>query len=237
MPLRIIKSHEFDPKSVTFSGMKKGKIGNKTVYLQSGGKKIYLQLPFLRSPYGLSSYTDDSSGKTTWSLDLSLDSENDDAQALRATLMELDDLIVKEVAKNSEEWLGKTFNEDVVKQALYKPIVRPGKDDYADTLKLKITTNPDGSFVPETFNMSRENVELTSIEKGQKCLAIVDVASCWVIDNKIGVTCRLQQVLLDRSERLPSFAFEDVPGLAPAPEKSTAAAVGDFVDDEDLIDE
>ena len=92
--------------------------------------------------------------------------------------MELDDLIVKEVAKNSEEWLGKTFNEDVVKQALYKPIVRPGKDDYADTLKLKITTNQDGSFVPETFNMSLKrgthvNREGTKVSRHRRrCLVL-----------------------------------------------------------------
>lgn len=240
MSLSIIQYKNFDPTKVTFSGLKKGKIGNKTIYLQSEGKKIHMQLPFMRSPYGLSSYSDESSGKTSFSLDLSFDVENEEAQALKAKLQELDELIVEEVARNSEEWLGKKFTKEVVKEALYKPLVRPGKEDYADTIKLKVMCNPDGSFVPETYNMAKERVSLDSIEKGQKCVAIIDIASCWVIDNKVGVTCRLQQVLLDRSERLPSFAFVGIPGLeesaAPASSSETAAAC-EFVSDEDLVDE
>lgn len=63
-------------------------------------------------------------------------------------------------------------------------------------------------------------------------------ASCWVIDNKVGVTCRLQQVLLDRSERLPSFAFVGIPGLDDGPAKPAAKTAGDFVsDDDEMVDE
>ncbi len=45
-------------------------------------------------------------------------------------------------------------------------------------------------------------------------MAIVDVASIWFIDNKFGVTIRLQQALLEQSTKLPSFAFQgiDIPG-------------------------
>jgi hypothetical protein len=39
-------------------------------------------------------------------------------------------------------------------------------------------------------------------------MAIVDVSSIWFIDNKFGVTIRLQQALLEQSTKLPSFAFQ-----------------------------
>jgi hypothetical protein len=118
------------------------------------------------------------------------------------------------VADNSKEWLGKKFNVAVLKEALYKPIVRPGKEQYPATMKLKILTKSDGSFVPEAYNMQRESVSLDTIEKGQKVLAIIDLNQIWFIDNKFGVTIRLQQVLLEQSEKLPSFAFQglDLPG-------------------------
>jgi hypothetical protein len=127
---------------------------------------------------------------------------------LHDSLKELDELIVNTVAENSKEWLGKEFNVAVLREALYKPIVRPGKEPYPSTLKLKIATKPDGTFVPEAYNVRKEPVTLDTIEKGQKCMAIVDVSSIWFIDNKFGVTIRLQQTLLEQSTKLPSFAFQ-----------------------------
>jgi len=51
-------------------------------------------------------------------------------------------------------------------------------------------------------------VTLDTIEKGQKCMAIVDLNQIWFIDNKFGVTIRLQQTLIEHSAKLPSFAFQ-----------------------------
>jgi len=192
-------------------------MGGKAVYLNAGdNKKVYLQLPFMRSPYGLSAFTDESTGRTSYSLDLSFDTENAEAMNLYKKLSELDDIIVNTVAANSKEWMGKEFNVAVLKEALYKPMVRPGKEQYPATIKLKVQTKPDGSFVPECYNMAKEQVTLDSIEKGQKAMAIVDLSSIWFIDNKFGLTIRLQQALFEESTKLPSFAFQGVtfPGAA-----------------------
>jgi hypothetical protein len=61
--------------------------------------------------------------------------------------------------------------------------------------------------------MQRQPVSLDTIEKGQKCMAIIDLNQIWFIDNKFGVTIRLQQTLLEQSAKLPSFAFKglDIP--------------------------
>jgi len=196
---------------VQFSKLRKNKNGGKAVYLNAGdNKKLYLQFPFMRSPYGMSAFTDEATGRTSYSLDLSFDPDNAEAMALHEKLKELDDIIVNTVAENSEEWLGKSFNVEVLKQALYKPMVRPGKEQYPSTIKLKILTKPDGSFVPESYSMQKQPVPLDSIEKGQKAMAIVDLNQIWFIDNKFGVTIRLQQVLFEQSVKLPSFAFQGV---------------------------
>ena len=209
MSLAIQRSSEFSPTDVGFSKLRKNKNGGKTVYLNSGdNKKLYIQLPFLRSPYGLSAFTDEGTGRTTYSLDLSFDNDNAEAMELHDKLKELDEIIVNTVAENSKEWLGKEFNVAVLREALYKPMVRPSKEPYPSTLKLKIATKPDGSFVPEAYSMKRESAPLDSIEKGQTVMAIVDVSSIWFIDNKFGLTIRLQQALLEQSTKLPSFAFQ-----------------------------
>ena len=209
MSLTIQQSTEFSPASVQFSKLRKNKNGGKAVYLNAGdNKKIYVQFPFMRSPYGLSAFTDEGTGRTSYSLDLSFDPDNTEAMELHDKLKELDDIIVNTVAKNSKEWLGKEFNVAVLKEALYKPMIRPGKEQYPSTIKLKILTKPDGEFVPEAYSMQKQPVSLDTIEKGQKCMAIVDLNQIWFIDNKFGVTIRLQQTLLEQSAKLPSFAFK-----------------------------
>jgi hypothetical protein len=209
MSLSIQQSTEFSAASVQFSKLRKNKNGGKAVYLNAGdNKKLYIQFPFMRSPYGLSAFTDEGTGRTSYSLDLSFDSDNEEAMALHNKLKELDDIIVNTVAENSKEWLGKEFNVAVLKEALYKPMIRPGKEQYPSTIKLKILTKPDGAFVPEAYSMQKQPVSLDTVEKGQKCMAIVDLNQIWFIDNKFGVTIRLQQVLLEQSAKLPSFAFQ-----------------------------
>ncbi len=186
-------------------------MGGKAVYLNgAGNSKVYLQMPYMRAPYGLGSYTDENTKKTTYSLDLSLDPNDPSASLVLDKMQALDELVVTTVAKNSEDWLGKKYNLAVIKEALYKPIVRPSKGDYPATMKLKVLVDRNGTFIPEAYNSRRENVSVDTIEKGQKVMTIIDINQIWFIDNKFGVSIRLQQVLLEPSKKLPSFAFQGV---------------------------
>ena len=71
MSSMIQRYENFDPSTVILSSMKKGKNGGKSVYINAQGgtnKKLYLQLPFMRSPFGLSAFTDEATNKTSYSL-------------------------------------------------------------------------------------------------------------------------------------------------------------------------
>lgn len=233
MSLAITQASEFTPSEVGFSKLRKNKNGGKAVYLNKGGNnKLFIEFPKLRSPYGLSAFTDEGTGRTSYSLDLAFDTDNAEAMELRKKFEQLDEIIVNKVAEHSTEWLGKPYNVEVLKQALYKPLVRPGKDEYPATIKLKVLTKNDGTFVPETYNMQRQAISLDSIEKGAKVYTIVDLNQIWFIDNKFGVTIRLSQALVEQSAKLPSFAFQGVS----IPEPSNNAAVDDD-DEEDFVDE
>ena len=59
-------------------------------------------------------------------------------------------------------------------------------------------------------------------------MAIVDLNHIWFIDNKFGVTLRLQQTLLEQSAKLPAFAFQGVD----LPDEADGE-----VDDDDEIEE
>ena len=207
-------SQQFDPSSVVFTKMKKNNNGGKTVYInaQDGKRKLYLQLPFMRSPFGMSAFTDEATNKTSYSLDLSFDRDNEEGLVLAEKLKALDEIIIKTVADNSKEWLGKVYDINVIREALYKPLVRQAKDDYPDTIKLKIMTKPTGEFLAEAYDSSRQMISVDQIEKGQRCACIVDVNQIWFIDNKFGVSVRLSQVLCEQSVKLPSFAFQGLDG-------------------------
>ena len=234
MSLAITQASEFNASDVNFSKMRKNKNGGKAVYLNKGGNnKLYIQFPKLRCPYGLSAFTDEGTGRTSYSLDLAFDPENAEAVELRKKFEQLDELIVNKVAENSLEWLGKQFNVEVLKQALYKPLVRIGKPEYPATIKLKVLTKTDGSFVPESYNMTREAIPLDTVEKGAKVYTIVDVNQIWFIDNKFGVTIRLSQALVEQTAKLPSFAFQGIN----FPEPSTEDVVDDDEDEDEIVDE
>ena len=209
MALQITLASDFQASAINFSKLRKNKMGGKTVYITKGGKdKIFLQLPYMRAPFGLSSYTDESSKRTSYSLDLSFDENVSDVEKL---FKDIDEYVLKTVHENSVEWLGKQYNIEVMREALYKPLFRPGKGEYPGTFKMKILTDMrTGEFIPEAYNASRTIVPLDSIEKGQRMMTIVDFSQIWFIDNKFGVSVRLQQCLLAPSKKLPAFAFQGV---------------------------
>lgn len=229
MSNNIQVSNQFEPSTVIFSALKKNKNGGKSVVLTRGDKKkLYLQLPFMRSPFGLSAFTDESTNKTSYSLDLSFDNDNEEAQELATKLRELDEIILNTVATNSKEWLGKKYDINVIREALYKPLVRQGKEGYADTLKLKVQTNSTGEFVSEVYNSNREQISMDDIERGQKCMCIVEIGQVWFIDNKFGVSVRLSQVLCGESNKLPKFAFQ---GLENNDDEYVEEIMNDLIDE------
>ncbi len=220
--MNTILFSEFDASKVAFGAFRKNKNSSKSVYITDSNKnKLYLELPYMRAPFGLSTYEDEKTKNKSYSLDLSFDKNDESLLALQEKFKKLDEIVVNLVAKNSVEWLGKAYNVNVLEQALFKPMIRSGKGDYASTMKLKILVNQNGDFVPEAYNTKFERVPLDSIEKGQKVKTIIDVNQIWFVDNKFGITVRLLQVLLEPSKKLPPCAFRDInPQKASTPEGS-----------------
>lgn len=220
----ISKFTSFNASDVRFSEVKKNKMGGKAIYLSgaNGGKLVY-QLPLLKAPYGLSDFTDKASGKVSYSLDLSLDDQD-----VLAKLTAFDDRVLDFVASNCTACLGKEYKKDVIKEALHKPLVKVSKGGYAPTLKLKVATNPDGSFEPAAYTMEQALTSVDKIGKGTMVHTIVEFSSIWFIDNKFGVSVRLQQVLFAPTAKLTGFAFT---GVETAASKANSAG-----DSEEAID-
>lgn len=228
--MKIAHHSEFDASTVTFSDMRKNKMGGKAVYLSTNNNnKVMIELPKMRAPFGLGEYLDQNSNRTTYSINLSLDGQDD----LMAKLRAFDDVIVKTVAKNSNAWLGKKHSEAVVRDALYSPIVKdPSDPKYSPTIKLKILTDGENNFKPKVFNSKREVADLRDIEKGQSISSIIEVSQVWIIDNKCGVSIRLSQGKLHPTDKLVEYAFRDDDDEEEEEEEEV-----EYEEDEAVIDE
>jgi hypothetical protein len=204
-----IMFNTFDPSALVFSDMKRNTSGGKTIYLRRAANTAALfELPVMRAPFGLSSYTDTKTNKTSYSIDLSMD-----VPEVAEFFSKVESAVLNHVVSHSEEFLGKTFSREVAESALFKSAIRHGKEPgkYPPTLKLKVLTDRDGGFVPKAYDSSKEPIGLDEIQKGQKVRTIVDINQVWIVDNKFGVTVRLSQIMAFPVNTLPDCAFSDEP--------------------------
>jgi hypothetical protein len=206
MATPIVKNlNAFDANTLTFSGLRKNAKGGKMIYVNTpGGSKVFFELPVLRSPFGLSSYTDQASGNVSYSLDVSLEDQETISQ-----IRTIESLILDHVCKNTEELLGRKYSEDVIKQALFKSCIRESKDGkYAPTLKLKVL-HRDNVFSVNAYDAYKNPTEIDTLQKGQRVKTIIDFNQVWIIDNKFGLSVRLKQVMMMPTTELSGCAFTD----------------------------
>lgn len=195
----------FDANSFMFSGLRKNAKGGKMIYINApGNEKVFFELPVLRAPFGLSSYTDQNSGNVSYSLDVSLDD-----QTLVDYIKNLESIVLDHVCNNSEELLGRKYSEEVIRQALFKSCIRESKDGkYAPTMKLKVMSR-DGVYDTKAYDWSRRESSIDVLQKGQRVKTIVDINQVWIVDNKFGLSIRLKQILMMPTTELNGCAFGD----------------------------
>lgn len=194
----------YDANTIGFSALRKNAKGGKMIYVNTPNQKTYFELPVLRAPFGLSSFTDQNSGNVSYSLDVSLED-----QATVAKIRAIEALVLDHVTKNSEELLGRKYSPEIIKEALFKSCIRESKDGkYAPTLKLKVM-HTDGVYAVKTYGPNKEPADLGELQKGQRVRTIIDINQVWIIDNKFGLSLRLKQVMLMPTTELKDFAFDD----------------------------
>jgi hypothetical protein len=193
----------FNATDVKFSDIRKNAKGGKAVYLNSNaGQKLIFQLPALRAPFGLSDFKDEAGKVQSYSLPLSLDKPE-----VVASLQALDERALDFITENSAELLGKKMSREVIKEGIYKPLVRvSSKEGYAPTLNLKVLMK-DGAIATEAYSAARQPVPLTDLEKGQAVSAIIDINQIWRTPAGVGITVRVHQVMFAPTNKLKPCAF------------------------------
>lgn len=207
----IILAKNFDTNNVSLEDVKVNNLGGKVVYLKfDGQKKITMQTPRVAAPFGLSTYTDDKTGITKYSIDMSFKGMDADPkiEMLHNKMTNLDNMIITEAEKHSKEWFGKKMSKEVV-EALYRPIVKLAKDPtkYAPTMKLKITNTSKGEMNVEAYDTKREKIDMKDVIPGSHIRGIIECGSIWFVNKQFGVSWRLVQVEVQKPDKVSGFSF------------------------------
>ena len=205
----IYNIHEIDPfnglsvSDIKFSDVRKNARGGKAVYLNhKAGGKIMLKFPALRAPFGLSTFTDEGTGKvTSTSMPLSIDNP-----AVAAKLDEINKIVLDFVADHCEDLMGKKMSRESLADQYKSPFKPSTKEGYSPILNLKVLMK-DGAIATEAYSASRQPTALTDLEKGQAVNAIIDINQIWRTPAGVGITIRVHQVMFAPTSKLKPCAF------------------------------
>ncbi len=143
----VITPEQMNPSEFTFSKVFTDNNNRKMVFVNNGSSKVIVATPKMWLPKGLSRIRkkDAKNDKEdSFVVDLSLQ----ESDALFHKLVELDDVVKKQIKKNSMEWLKKAKVNDEVVDDRYKPIVNvyepEGSDKVYHSVQLKVERENDG---------------------------------------------------------------------------------------------
>ena len=196
---------------------------------------ILLQTPPMTAPFGISSFTDDDTGKVSYNLNLAFKGMETEPKlaAFFDGLKQVDKAAVDHLTGNSEVYFGEQMPRTLV-QYNYTPLVKPGAKDkknpdvvYAPSMQIKLPPPPQPTASPAleiyddkkqlVYNNTHPITDMDHLSKHSVVMAIFEMRAVWFVGKGYGLTTRLQQVLvLKKPQKLSGFAFEDDDGATNA---------------------
>ena len=229
MNTSIQRPNTVDFEQFQFSDVTVNKYGGKSCKVKYQGQDLYLQLPRMRLPYGLSVYEEkDPNGnvlKSKYSLDFSLSGfeMNESGEPVNPRIYEffkflegMQEMLHTAASKNSHEWLGIDGASIEVAKALCRDEIRYAKDKitkkptnkYAPTFKARVGFY-EGRFICNAFNQDREPISdlSDSCPGGSEAISIVKLNNITFAGGKCGYSWNVHQVKIFPPTRMPSYAF------------------------------
>lgn len=118
------------------------------------------------------------------------------------TLTEYDEDIVTQAEKNSEEWFGRKFDKNAIKNA-FDPSVSAG---ILEAPCAKRNSN----IVTKFFDENKNEVDSTILVSGAKYDLLVELSGLWFIKKTFGPVWRLIQIRRRKESTLPqAYMFKD----------------------------
>lgn len=265
MSSSVVQSTNFNTANVTFSQVKNLDSGAKTAYLNYDGRSLIVQTASMNVPYGINKF--DKNGPVKYSVDLSFrgyeDGSNKKMKSFYDMLSALDEYMIDQGVKNSQQWFREKLSRDVVKR-FYTPMIRISKDangnpkPYPPTLKVSLKQRRGSeAFEVQVYDENKQPyvdnegnaVPLTEVlVKGSQVTCLVQCTGVWFAGtSKYGLSWKVVQIRVDsipESINGCGFVNEDeddetapapVSRRAPAPAPAPVQMEDDEVDDEEVF--
>lgn len=114
----------------------------------------------------------------------------------------IDDEIISQAEKNSEEWFSKKFDRDTLKAAFDSSIS-------AGILEAQFARK-NTVVMTKVFDNSKNEVALDSLVPGTKCDILVELVGLWFIKKSFGPVWRVAQARLKKETKfIQQYMFED----------------------------
>ena len=211
------KFSNVDLNEITFSEPRPYGTQAKIVYVNHKGRQLVMQTPKLGLPYGLSCYTNED-GVSKYSIDYSLNTEDEKAQQFQQLLENLDDKILNSIVENSKEWLNKAKMSKEVAAALYTSSIKHHMEDgersgkYPPTFKTKVAYYDNKFARLKVFDSITKEVQEdleSALPKGCKLTGLVKLSGIWLAGGKTGLVFETVQAKADAVTSSDTYAFDD----------------------------
>lgn len=205
---------------------KKGDSGKKNVSqaryasLKLNNDIFSLQIPEMKSPFGLNVWENDN-GTKKYSILLSFDGLNErmPLQVFKKLFEDIDNKVLQHALDNSQEWFKKKYNNLEVVKAIFTPSIKPSIDKETGEVtdrwpsKIKIDLEQkDGQFLFECFDKKQNRVNILDhdMKKGS-IITIIQCGGIWVVGGKFGIKWKAKQICIKPVKNFKEFAFIDNP--------------------------
>jgi len=225
---------KFDTDNIEFAEPKVNQVGGKSVQVRRNGRRITLQLPWMRAPYGVNRarYGDPNStdGQPSFQVSFKGMDAKDSIRIAHEKFIEFEDFIKNEgLQKNSMQWVKKKKISADLANEMYKSNIAQSRDEngepdgrYPDTIKFKFPTNEAGQVTTLFFDskdidaknfsqMGSDDVSKLTEHRGMKGFEvrlIVSLRSVWIGASNVGTSWVINQCIVRRPEGISnSYAY------------------------------
>jgi len=226
----VIKIENLKIENVRLSPPKVNKRGGKNIYINyvyntnEQPKKLRIQLPFMKAPFGVSGFSVGPDGKSS-SIP---NEESSDAIELAFSgkddigigkIEKLEALLVNHAFDNSKEYFNKKKSLDACKMFFTSGVKYDLDEDgmqsdmYPPRIRCKMGRSLDNVYSVQIYDPNKQKVAMDLsnhnevITKMSECCTIIDCAG-WVVGEKFGISFRPAQMKVKKNETaLNDYAF------------------------------
>tara|TARA_B100000401_G_C52809348_1_gene722847 strand:- start:1970 stop:2581 length:612 start_codon:yes stop_codon:yes gene_type:complete len=184
--------------------------GRKISLCTTDDKNMKIMFPRMYMPFGISGFTPEI-GPTKYNIDFAMKGWDEDGNFVNKfykCMRELEEKIIENVSKQSEDIFGKPMSIEELKPMFYSNIKE--SPDREPKFRVKVDSTIDDKVKPNVYDEEKKPL-YDNIENGlysrNSGTAIVEMNSVYFLNKKFGISWKLNSLVVYEPQRLKGFQF------------------------------